>query len=355
MLLRELSEAVGVSGDERAVREIVLRAITDHVTDIQIDPLGGVTAIKPASGANPLRVMIAAHMDEVGFMVRGIDGEGLIRFGAVGGFDERILPGLRVLVGAERVPGVIIWVPIHHNRDDNVVKITNLRIDIGATSKDQAAGKVKTGDRIAFSTPFTELSDQVVRGKAFDDRAGVSLLIDVLQAAEAYPVEVIAAFTVQEEIGLRGAKVAASRRTPDLALILEGTTANDTPDPFADPDSDVVANPTCRMGAGPVLTIMDRSAIIPPRLLAFLRHTADANTIPYQLKSQLGGGTDAGAIQISGAGVPSAVIALPCRYIHTPAALLNRADYDHMLQLVKATLNSITAADFSLIEGTTSA
>lgn len=351
MILRELSEAVGVSGDERAVREIVLRAIKDHVTDIQIDPLGGVTAVKPGTGERPLRVMVAAHMDEIGFMVRGIDGDGLIRFTAVGGVDDRILPGLRVKIGADRLPGVIIWTPIHHNRDEHVVKLSNLRIDIGASSKDQTSGKVKPGDRIAFDTTFTELSDTVLRGKSFDDRVGCSLLVDLLQAADAYPVDVIAAFTVQEEIGLRGARVAAQRRSPDVAFILEGTTANDTPDPRADPDSDLSYNPTCSMGAGPALTIMDRSAIIPPRLLAFLRETAAQHGIPYQLKSQLGGGTDAGAIHIAGAGVPSAVIALPCRYIHSPAALLNRNDYDNALQLIQAALRGITAEAFALNEG----
>src|SRR5271166_6312974 len=136
MLLKELSEAVGVSGSEDAVRKLILPAIQDHVTEIRINALGGVTALKKGTGAHPLRVMIAAHMDEIGFMVRGFDGDGLIRFSAIGGIDERILPGLRVKIGS--ISGVIIWTPIHLNREQNVVKLSSLRIDIGASSKDEA-------------------------------------------------------------------------------------------------------------------------------------------------------------------------------------------------------------------------
>jgi endoglucanase len=339
MILKELSEAVGVSGSEDAVRKIVLREIENHVTNIHINALGGVMAVKPGTGSNRKRVMIAAHMDEIGFMVRGFDGDGLIRFSAIGGIDERILPGLRVRIGD--VNGVIIWTPIHLNRDQNVVKLSNLRIDIGASSKDEAAGKVKQGDRIAFDSKYMELEGGMLRGKSFDDRVGCSLLVDVLQSEAAYPVDVLAAFTVQEEIGLRGAKVAAQTLNPDIAFVLEGTTAHDLPNPLADPDDTLGVNPTCRVQGGPALSVMDRSMIVHPRLLRFLRETADAEGIPYQLKSQLGGGTDGGAIHMANAGVPSAVISMPCRYIHSPTAYLHRDDYNNGLRLIKAALNKI--------------
>lgn len=339
MILKELSEAVGVSGKEDAVRKLILGAIKDHVQDIRIDPMGSVTALKRGTGESPLRVMLAAHMDEVGFIVRGIDGDGLIRFSAVGGIDDRILPGLRVKIG-DNTPGVIIWTPIHQNKEQNVVKISSLRIDIGASSKDEVNGKVKLGDRIAFESRYLELSDKVLRGKSFDDRAGCSLLIDVLQDAP-YPVDVLAAFTVQEEIGLRGAKVAAQRLNPDVAFVLESTTANDVPNPNADPDDGMDYNPTCKMRGGPVLSVMDRSMIVNPRLFAFLRGAAESEGIPYQLKSQPGGGTDGGAIHVANAGVPTAVISLPCRYIHSPSALLHRDDYDNALRLIKAALRRI--------------
>lgn len=339
MILRELSEAVGVSGSEDAVRKLILPAISDHVTDVRINALGGVTARKAGTGAQPLRVLVAAHMDEVGFMVRGFDADGLIRFSPIGGIDERILPGLRVYIGD--TPGVIAWLPIHLNKDQNVVKLSNLRIDIGASSKDEAAGRVKVGDRIAFDSRFMEIGDKLLRGKSFDDRVGCSLLVDLLQAGP-YPVDVLAAFTVQEEIGLRGAKVAAQALNPDVAFVLEGTTANDLPNPLAEPDDRADINPTCRLGAGPALTVMDRSMIADARLLRFLSATAEAEGIPYQFKTMLGGGTDAGSIHLTNAGVPAAVISMPCRYIHSPTAYLNRDDYANALRLIQAALTRIT-------------
>jgi endoglucanase len=344
MILKELSEAIGVSGDESAVRQVILQHIDSHAQDIRIDALGSITAlkkaVKPGRRARP-RVMLAAHMDEVGFMVTGIDGDGSLRFTNIGGIDDRILPALRVRVGAEGIPGVILWTPIHKNRDQATRNISSLRIDIGATSKDEAGGKVKPGDRVVFDSRYLELGAETLRGKAFDDRVGCSLLVDVLQAGP-YPCDVLAAFTVQEEIGLRGAKVAAQHLKPEVALALEGTTANDILRPTADPDDPTLPNPTCTLGAGPVLTVMDASLIVNPRLLGFLRAVADSHGIPYQLKTTPGGGTDAGAIHRTGAGVPSAVISVPCRYIHSPAALLRRADYDHTLKLIQAVLYDLT-------------
>ena len=342
MLLKELSEAIGISGKEDAVRKVVLEAIKDHATNIRIDPMGSITALKVSRDKSRVRVMLAAHMDEVGFMVMGYDSDGLIRFASVGGIDDRILPGLRVKVGDNHIPGVIVWTPIHKNQEQNVVKMSNLRIDIGATSKDEASGKAKRGDSIAFDSRYMEIGEHMLRGKSFDDRAGCSLLIDVLQDG-AYPVEVLAAFTVQEEVGLRGAQVAAQTLKPDLAIVLEGTTAHDVPSPTAEPDDeDEAPNPACRVQGGPVLTVMDRSLIVNPRLLAFLRETAEAEGIPYQYKTLPGGGTDGGAIHTANSGVPTAVISLPCRYIHSPSAYLHRDDYNNTLRLIKAALNRIT-------------
>lgn len=339
MILKELSEAVGVSGKEDAVRNIILKAIENHAEDIRIDAMGSVTARK-AGRDSKLRVMLAAHMDEVGFMVTGFEGDGLIRFTSVGGIDDRILPGLRVRIGDDLIPGVIIWTPIHKNRDENVVKMSNLRIDIGANNKDEVSGKVKRGDRIAFDSRFMEVGDKMLRGKSFDDRVGCSLLVDLLQDGP-YAVDVLAAFTVQEEIGLRGAMVAAQTLCPDLALALEGTTAHDLPNPRADRDEEDELNPTCRIGDGPTLTVMDRSMIADPRLVRFIRSTAEKHGIPYQVKTQLGGGTDAGSIHQTNGGVPSAVISVPCRYIHSPSAYLSRDDYDSTLSLLKAILNDL--------------
>lgn len=341
MILQELSEAVGVSGKEDAVRSIILKAIDGHAENIRIDAMGNITAVKKGKGKNRPRVMLAAHMDEVGFMVTGFDGDGGIHFTGIGGVDERILPGLRVRIGDNAIPGVIIWTPIHRNRDQNPVKMSSLRIDIGASDKGEVNGRVKLGDRIAFESRYMEIGKKMLRGKAFDDRVGCSLLIDILQGGP-YPVDVLAAFTVQEEIGLRGARVAAQILKPDVAIALEGTTANDIPNPLAEPDDSDSVNPACRLGDGPVLTVMDRSLIVPPQLLGFLRHTAEKAKITYQLKTQLGGGTDAGSIHTSTGGVPSAVISMPCRYIHSPTAYLNRDDYAATLKLIKAVLDAMS-------------
>lgn len=340
MILKELSEAVGVSGQEEAVRQIILKAIENHVTDIRIDPVGNITAFKQGTGEHKLRVMFAAHMDEVGFMVTGVDNGGLIRFTSIGGVDARILPGLRVRIGENLTPGVILWKPIHKGNDQNVVKLEGLRIDIGANGKEDN-GKVKAGDRVSFDSPFMEMGEKILRGKAFDDRVGCALLIELLQGGP-YPVDICAAFTVQEEIGLRGAKVAAQILKPDVAFVLEGTTAHDLPNPLIDPDRPEPVNPACKLGAGPALTVMDRSMIADPRLLRFMRETAEKNGIPYQLKTRLGGGTDAGSIHTSNSGVPSGVISVPCRYIHSPTALLHRDDYASTGSLIQALLHNIT-------------
>ena len=281
--------------------------------------------------------MVTAHMDEVGFMITGFDNNGLIRFTNVGGIDARLLPGLRVKIGKDAVPGVIIWTPIHMNRDQNVKQIKDLRIDIGASKKGAAEGKVKRGDRIVFDSYYDNITETMVRGKAFDDRVGCSLLIDVLRDGE-YPVDIVAAFTVQEEIGLRGARVAAKRLNPDTAIALEGTTAHDIPDPTADPDDSTRPNPVCKIGAGPVLSVMDRSMISPPQLLRFFKQIAKDNDIPYQMKTAPGGGTDAGQIHMANTGVPSMVISMPCRYIHSPAAFLSLVDYENDLKLIRAAL-----------------
>lgn len=342
MFLEPLSNAIGVSGEEDEVRAIVLAAIRDHVADIEVDSLGSLTAIQRGTAHPDFVVMIAAHMDEIGMMVTAVEANGLIQFTSVGGIDPRILPGLRVKVGAQRTPGVILWKPIHMGRDMKTVAMENLRIDVGASDKSAAT----LGDRIAFDGSFARLADNVVRGKAFDDRAGCSILIDILQGGP-YPVTVAAAFTVQEEIGLRGAKVAAQRLQPDAAIVLEGTYANDVPDPNREADAgDLPNNPGTRLGEGAVITLSDRQMITDPRVLAFLRETAETKDIAYQIKTMDGGGTDGGAIHISQTGIPTMPISVPCRYIHAPTALLNLDDYQSVLKLSQAVLNRLTPAIF---------
>ena len=342
MILEELSNAIGVSGEEDDIRKIVIDVISDDVTDLEVDAMGNVTALQRGTVYPEYTVMIAAHMDEIGMMVTAVEPNGLIQFTGVGGIDARILPGSSVKVGPKRTPGVVLWKPIHMWREMKTVPIENLRIDVGATDKSAA----EPGDRIAFDGHYTELSDKVVRGKAFDDRVGCSVLVDILRAGP-YPVTIAAAFTVQEEIGLRGALVAARRLQPDAAIVLEGTPAYDVPDPNREADAgDLSTNPATRLGGGVVLTLMDGRMISDPRVVTFLRETAECNEIPYQFKTVGGGGTDGGAIHTAQTGVPTMTLSTPCRYIHSPTALLNLDDYGHVLRLSQAVLKNLAPATF---------
>ena len=342
MLLETLSNAIGVSGEEDEVRNLILPAIRDHVSDIHVDALGSLTARQPGTIHPEFTVMIAAHMDEIGMMVTAVDANGLIQFTNIGGIDPRILPGLRVKVGPQRTPGVILWKPIHLGRDSKTVPLDSLRIDVGASDKSAA----NPGDRIAFDGSFAQLSPNIVRGKAFDDRVGCSILIDILQAGP-YPVSIAAAFTVQEEIGLRGAKVAVQRLKPNAAIVLEGTTAYDLPNPNYEADAgDLPANPTTRLGQGAALTLADGSLITDPRVLTFLRMTAVEESIPFQYKTFGGSATDGGAIHTAQTGVPTMILSVPCRYIHSPTALLNLDDYASVLNLSRAILKRLTPQTF---------
>ena len=250
MILEELSNAIGVSGEEDDVRGIIVPAIANHVTDLEVDAIGNVTALQKGTRYPDYSVMIAAHMDEIGMMVTAVDANGWIQFTGVGGIDARVLPGLRVKVGAKRTPGVVMWKPIHMWKDMKTIAMDQLRIDVGAEDKSAA----EPGDRIAFDSTYAALSDKVVRGKSFDDRVGCSILVDILREGP-YPVTIAAAFTVQEEIGLRGAKVAAQRLRPDAAIVLEGTPAYDVPNPNREIDADdLTVNPATRMGEGVVFS-----------------------------------------------------------------------------------------------------
>jgi endoglucanase len=297
---------------------------------------------RPVSGA-PLRVMVTAHMDEVGFIISKLQSNGLLKFKAVGGFDRRVLLGKAVVVGKDRTPGVIGLKPVHLVGRGNANKVDDLNsmtIDIGASSDSNA--KVNVGDLATFATKFGYLggaSDSqpergLVKGKALDNRTGCAILLELLQGD--YPLDLLAVFTVQEEIGLRGARVAAYATDPDLAFVLECTAADDLP------DMDEEADPGFpRLGAGPAITVMDRSFIAHRQLVDLLIDTAQAEHIPYQYKRPGLAGTDAGAVHLTREGVPSAAVSGPARYIHSPAAVLDLADFWNAVKLMQATLKRL--------------
>ena len=343
MILKELSEAIGISGDEGEVRAVVLDAVRVHADDVRVDAMGNVLAFKRGTGrrstsaGDRLRVMLAAHMDEVGLMVVGYDNDGFLKVRAVGGIDPRLLPGTLFRVGPERVPGVIGLKPVHllkEEEGEKALQIEDLVVDIGAKGKDEAKKLAPLGTCAAFATQFRQVGPDTVSGKAFDDRAGCAVLVELLRG-ERFRFDLHAAFTVQEEVGLRGAGVAAYAIEPDCAFALEGTVADDLP-------KEKDASPTTRLGKGPAITVMDRSVISDRRLLRLLTSTAEELDIPYQVKQPGIGGTDAGAIHRSRAGVPSVTVAVPCRYIHSPVALLSLEDFDNTVRLMRESLARLT-------------
>ncbi len=339
MLLEQLSNAFGPSGCEVEVRRILARALRDQVDDLESDALGNLIAFKRGTGPEPrLKVMVDAHTDEVGFMITRIEKNGLLGFRAVGGIDDRMLMAKGVLVGPKRLPGVILAPPIHLSKPEQreqVIKIDQLVIDIGADSEDKAKGLVNVGDYVSFDTRFqvlTQEGQRTVKGKAFDDRAGCA--VAALLAEEEYPVDLYLSFSAQEEVGLRGARVAAYRIEPDLAFALEGTVCDDTPK-----KKDV--SPTTELGKGPAITLMDHSFIADRRLVRLLTDTARAHDIPFQFKQPGVGGTDAGAIHLARTGVPAVAVAVPCRYIHAPVSILSLNDFEHLVRLMKASLRAL--------------
>ena len=333
-LLERLCNAVAVSGDEGEVRRIVLAELKGHADELRVDALGNVLATKigsgPQTGGKRLRVMLSAHMDEVGFMLVADDGEGLFRFERIGGMDVRQLPGKAVLVGADHVPGVIGARPIHLTTAEErkeKIPLDALRIDVGPGTT-----KVKLGDRAAFATRF-QRSGPSLLAKALDNRLGVALLIELVKHAPA-GVDLLAAFTVQEEIGPRGAKVAAYSFNPDLGIAVDATPANDLPG--WDGEENITYN--TKLGLGPA----NSSTLSDPRLVRWLAGTGDAMKIPYQFRQPGGGGTDAGAIQKARAGVPSISLSVPHRYSHTAISVARLDDWKNTLALLHAALTRLS-------------
>jgi endoglucanase len=272
-------------------------------------------------------------MDEVGFMIVGEDGDGLYRFEAVGGIDVRHLVGKQIYVGKDRTPAVIGAKPVHLMSGDEAtrkVPLDSLRIDVGPS------GKARVGDRAGFATRFRRAGPSIL-SKAIDDRIGVATLIELFKQAPSN-IDLCAAFSVQEEIGLRGARVAAQYFNPDLAIAIDSTPANDLP--LHDGSENMSYN--TRLDHGPAIYVADGSTLHDPRLVRFLRETAEADRIPYQIRQPGGGGTDSGAIQRALAGVPAVSVSVPHRYTHSPVSIARVEDWKHTIQLLHAALKRIT-------------
>ena len=333
MLLKELTCLSGVSGDEGEVRGFVIDQAAPCCDEITVDTMGSVVAWKRCKKEGAPTVMIAAHMDEVGFMVQYVRDDGLIRYMTVGGIDPAVCVGKRVLVGKTRVPGVIGCKAVHlQERDERTraLKHSQLYIDIGARDRDDALKAVSIGDYAVFDSDYVEFGRGFVKSRALDDRVGCAVMLELLK--HDYPCNVAFAFNVQEEVGLRGAMATAFRVQPDCAIILEGTTANDT-------IGARVHEEICSAGKGPALSFMDRASIAHPGLFARMRALAQERNIPWQLKRGTTGGNDAGSIQRSQGGVATAVVSVPCRYIHGPSSVCALSDVENQYRWVKAFLD----------------
>jgi putative aminopeptidase FrvX len=333
-LLERLCNACAVSGDEGEVRQIVLKEIESHADEVKVDALGNVLAVKKGSGRNRLRVMLDAHMDEVGFMIVADDGDGIYRFDTVGGLDVRQLVGKQVLVGKNKIPGVIGARAIHLTTEEERKKkipLDQLRIDVGL-----GGAKVKPGDRATFASKFKRVGPSIL-SKAIDDRIGVATLIELIKSAPGN-VDLCASFSVQEEIGLRGAKVAAHHFNPHLAIALDATPANDLPS--FDGSENVTYN--TRLGLGPAIYTTDAGTLSDPRLIRFLAQTAEAEGLLYQFRQPGSGGTDAGAIHKQLAGIPAVSVSVPHRYTHTACSISRMDDWRNTLALISAALRRMS-------------
>lgn len=334
MLLERLSMLGGLPGLEGEVRDAIAKEIMDRADEIRVDTMGNLIALKRGRKGGT-KVMLAAHMDEVGLIVRSVDASGLLKVVAIGGVDPRVLVSKSVLVGSRKLPGVIGAKPIHLQSKDEQQKpigLDALYVDIGAKNKEDASRMAEPGDPIVFDTKFEKLGAGKIKGKALDDRVGCAIMAEALKRQHDFDLYCV--FTVQEEVGLRGAQIAAWGIDPDLGLVLEGTTAHDV---FPTEEH----NSSTFLGRGPVIVQMDGSMFAEPKLVARLVEVAEAKKIPYQHKTTISGGTDAGKIRHTRAGVPATALSVPCRYIHSPASVIDDKDFKNAGKLLEAFLDSI--------------
>jgi tetrahedral aminopeptidase len=335
-LLEQLSNAFGPSGHEDDVRDILIDTVKPLVDEIRVDRVGNVVCTK--RGRRDDVLLLDAHMDEVGFLVSYIEDSGFLRLSPLGGWDARVLPAHALTIkgrNGERVRGVIGTLPPHITGDTDRTKafaLPDLFVDIGAASRDEAIGKgVEVGSPVVPGYPFEHLGDDLVMGKAFDDRAGCAVAAAVLDAQQGIELDVtlVVTFTTSEEVGLRGARTVADQINPAIAIALEGTTAVDVPGVSG-------AKKLASLGLGPTLTIQDSGIIASREVLEKLKEVARSNGIAHQVKLPGGGGTNAAAYQPVGEGALVGVISVPCRYIHAPLSLLRPSDLDAAVRLATA-------------------
>ena len=332
MLLKRLCDAFGVSGSEGEIRDIIIPEIKEYCDDLTVDTMGNIIAFKKGESSDK-KVMLSAHMDEVGFIISGITDKGYLEFKKVGGIDTRVIISKNVLVGKNKIPGVIGMKAIHlqsKGEREEVPKVKSLFIDIGAKDKEDAEKHVELGDYVSFATKYADFGDGKIKAKAIDDRVGCYILTKLIKEPVKY--DTYFCFTVQEEVGLRGAKIAAYRIKPDIALVIESTTCADV---YNVPSQSEVTN----LGKGVAISIMDRSTIVNRNYVSFLQKISDGINVQY--KKTTAGGNDAGAIHQTGTGVLTASLSVPCRYLHSPVGIASKDDILATEKLAKRFLERI--------------
>lgn len=334
-LVKQLCALNGVSSWEDEVRNFIEAQVKPYADSVRVDTMGNLIVFKHGKVSSGNDLLFSAHMDEVGLMITQIEEDGCLRFDSVGGIDRRVLIGKQVFIGEERVPGVIGFKPIHlttRAERRQVPKMDDLYLDIGVGSKEEAEKLVARGDVAAFAPDWVEFGNSLFKAKAIDDRVGCAVMIKLLQ--EELPMDCTFVFGVQEEVGTRGAFGYAFSVKPKIAVVLEGTTAADLPDV---PERQQV----CHLGQGPVISLMDGSAIYDRELFEKMRDLANANHIPWQVKHMVAGGTDGGTIQRSRTGVRVTGISTAVRNIHSSSSVADRNDVEHMLKLARLFLQAM--------------
>ena len=337
--MRESAALPGTSGSEQAVCQYIVEQLksTPAVTSIDVDRIGNCIVKLKGKKEAPHSVVLAAHMDEVGGIVTGITADGYLRFDTVGGIVPAVLFARRVSVNGH--VGVIGGKAMHQCSEkerSSVPSIADMRIDIGADTKEEAEAVVKLGDEIIFLSDYTELGNNLFKAKALDDRAGCAMLLELAKTKPEYDVTI--AFTTQEEVGLRGAAVAGNTLQCEYSVVVDATTAADTAGVPVDKQ-------VCNVGGGPVVSFMDRRTVYDKDLYTHIRRLAEENGIPAQTKTMVAGGNDAGSFQTAGIGSRVAAVSLPCRYIHSPSCVLAHKDVDNTLKLLGLLMNTLPAWD----------
>ena len=334
-LLKTLCSLNGISGNEDQVRDFIRKEAQPYADSIRTDALGNLIVAKKGRKHTGSKLLLAAHMDEVGIVITHVQDNGFLKFDFVGGVDRRVAIGKPVAIGPERLPGIIGLKAIHLTTKEErkkAPKTEDLYIDIGAKDGEQARSWVRPGDYGAFVSQPEEFGSGLFKAKAIDDRVGCAVMLMLLR--EALPCDTVFAFTAMEEVGTRGAFGAAFSVTPEVALVLETTTAADLPG--IDPHRRV-----CAPGAGPVISYMDGGTIYDRALFETLRDLAEEHGIPWQTKEYIAGGNDARTIQRTKAGVRVAAMSAATRYLHAPASVGSVADFQNMLKLTRLFLEQM--------------